>query len=49
LSAQGVAVEHLHVPGQIHGFMRFRKALTDTQWGPDAVCGRIGEFLNESI
>jgi acetyl esterase len=49
LSAQGVAVEHLHVPGQIHGFMRFRKALTDAQWGPDAVCGRIGEFLNESI
>jgi acetyl esterase len=46
LSAQGVSVEHLHVPGQIHGFMRFRQALRDAQWGPDAVCTRIGRFLN---
>ena len=45
LSAQGVSVEHLHVPGQIHGFMRFRKALTDKEWGPDAVCAKIGKFL----
>lgn len=45
LAENGVAVERLHVPGQIHGFMRFRKVLTDPEWGPDAICARIGNFL----
>ncbi|MDB5774828.1 MAG: alpha/beta hydrolase [Herbaspirillum sp.] len=47
LAAQGVAAQHLHVPGQIHSFIRFRKVLTDPQWGADAVCGKIAEFLKK--
>jgi acetyl esterase len=46
LSDAGVSVEHIEIPGQIHGFLRFRKALTDPEWGPDAVMERIGSFLN---
>ncbi len=44
----GVTVECVDVPGQIHGFMRFRKALTDPEWGPDAIMNRIGRFLDQS-
>jgi len=47
LTAAGVAVEHLNVPGQIHGFMRFRKVLTDPEHGPDAIMKRIGSFLQQ--
>ncbi|CAE6753683.1 alpha/beta hydrolase [Paraburkholderia nemoris] len=46
LAAAGTETEHIEVPGQIHGFLRFRRALTDTQWGADAVMTRIAGFLN---
>lgn len=46
LSAAGVSAELIEIPGQIHGFLRFRKVLTDPEWGPDAVMERIGRFLN---
>lgn len=45
LREASVPVEHLDVPGQIHGFLRYRKVLTDPAFGPDAVMTRIGEFL----
>ncbi|HMF52739.1 MAG TPA: alpha/beta hydrolase, partial [Edaphobacter sp.] len=48
LSAAGVPVELIEIPGQIHGFLRFRRALTDPEWGPDAVMERIGGFLNST-
>lgn len=44
----GIQVERVDVPGQIHGFLRFRKALTDLEWGPDAVMERIGRFLDST-
>jgi len=43
-----VPVEHLDVPGHIHGFLRYRKVLTDSDFGPDAVMIRIGEFLGRA-
>lgn len=45
LRQKAVSVEHIDVPGQIHGFIRYRKVLTDPEHGPDAVLTRIGEFL----
>jgi acetyl esterase len=48
MSEEGAAVEWIDVPGQIHGFMRFRKALPDPEWGPDAIVKRIASFLNQS-
>ncbi|MGF6841483.1 acetyl esterase [Paraburkholderia youngii] len=45
LSQAGVDSEYLMVPGQIHGFLRFRKAFTDPEWGADAVMERICKFL----
>jgi acetyl esterase len=47
LAAERVPVQYLEVPGQIHGFLRFRKVLTDPAWGPDAVMMRIGTFLRK--
>lgn len=47
LAEASVKAEHLHVPGQIHGFMRFRKTFTDPAWGVDAVMERIGKFLRD--
>jgi acetyl esterase len=41
-----VPVEHIDVPGQIHGFLRYRKVLTDPEHGPDAILNRISEFLD---
>lgn len=45
LKSAGVAAQHIEVPGQIHGFLRFRGAMTDADWGADAVMGKIGAFL----
>jgi acetyl esterase len=45
LRQNSVPVEHIDVPGQIHGFMRYRKVLTDPEHGPDAILTRIGDFL----
>ncbi|HEY0263805.1 MAG TPA: alpha/beta hydrolase [Granulicella sp.] len=45
LAEAGAPVEYLNVPGQIHGFMRFRGSMTDPEWGVDAVLRRIGAFL----
>ena len=45
LKAAGTNALHIEVPGQIHGFIRFRQAMTDPQWGADAVMQRIGDFL----
>jgi acetyl esterase len=47
LAAASVPVQYLEIPGQIHGFLRFRKVLTDPLWGPDAVMTRMGTFLRE--
>jgi acetyl esterase len=49
LSREGVETTYVDVPGQIHGFLRFRKALTDPQWGPDALMTRISSFLDASL
>ena len=46
LRQAGVPVQYIDVPGQIHGFLRFRQALTDTEWGPDAVMLKIASFLS---
>lgn len=46
LRESSVPVEHIDVPGQIHGFLRYRKALTDPVYGPDAVMEQIGKYLN---
>jgi acetyl esterase len=46
LTQAGVDTEYLAVPGQIHGFLRFRSAFTDPEWGADAVMARICRFLN---
>jgi acetyl esterase len=45
LRRSSVPVEHIDVPGHIHGFLRYRKVLTDPEYGPDAILTRIGEFL----
>ncbi|SAK98370.1 esterase/lipase/thioesterase [Caballeronia hypogeia] len=45
LSQAGVDSKYLPVPGQIHGFLRFRRAFTDPEWGADAVMERICRFL----
>jgi len=45
LAMAGANVELLEVPGQIHGFLRLRKVLTDPEWGADAVMERVGAFL----
>jgi acetyl esterase len=45
LRQRSVPVEHIDVPGYIHGFLRYRKVLTDPEHGPDAILTRIGEFL----
>jgi acetyl esterase len=45
LRQNSVPVEHIEVPGHIHGFLRYRKVLTDPEHGPDAILTRIGEFL----
>lgn len=45
LKAAGIASHHIEVPGQIHGFLRFRGAMTDPVWGADAVMQKIGTFL----
>lgn len=45
LRDSGVDAEFIEVPGQIHGFLRFRQAFTDPQWGADAVMTRICSFL----
>lgn len=47
LRESSVTVEHIDLPGQIHGFLRYRKALTDPVCGPDAVMIEIGRFLGE--
>lgn len=41
----GASAELIDVPGQIHGFLRLRKALTDPTYGSDAIMQRVGEFL----
>lgn len=45
LREAGVNVQHFDVPGQIHGFLRFRRAMTDPTIGADATMERIGAFL----
>ncbi len=45
LRTLSVPVEHLDVPGQIHGFLRYRKVLTNPVVGSDTIADRIGEFL----
>lgn len=45
LRENSVTVEHIDVPGHIHGFLRYRKVLTDPVDGPDAVMVRIGQFI----
>lgn len=45
LQHAGCRVEYLNIPGQIHGFLRFRQALTDASTGPDAIMLRISRFL----
>ncbi|WP_347558746.1 alpha/beta hydrolase [Robbsia sp. KACC 23696] len=45
LKEAAVQVEHVSVPGQVHGFLRMRQAFTDPEWGVDAVIHRIAAFL----
>jgi acetyl esterase len=45
LAEAGVQVERLAVPGQVHGFLKMRRAFTDPEWGVDAVIDRIAAFL----
>jgi acetyl esterase len=47
LRQNSVPVEHIDVPGHIHGFLRYRKVLTDPVDGPDAIMVRIGAFLGK--
>lgn len=47
LRENSVTAKHLEVPGHIHGFLRYRKALTDPTCGPDAVMTQIGTFLRQ--